>query len=300
MPTSRTTKKPAAKAAVKSAPKQSAKQAASRPAKPKDASPAKSTATGAAKPSTKPAERMSLAETMRALEKTGSAQTRKTYARHGAEEPMFGVSFADLKTLVKKIGVDHELAIALWETKNHDARVLAMKIADPSRIKSAELDRWARENRMRMCKGYVAALAAESPLGPTKAREWFASTDLALRATAWTVSGFLANHDETTPDDWFTQRLAQIEKSIHSAPNAEREAMNMAVITIGGRNAALRKAATAAAKRIGKVEVDHGDTACETPDAVAYIEKMWAHATAKKFESPAAQERAREPMRTRC
>jgi len=243
---------------------------------------------------------MSLAETMRTLEKAGSAQTRKTYARHGAEEPMFGVSFADLKPLVKKIGVDQELAIALWETKNHDARVLAMKIADPSRIKSAELDRWARENRMRMCKGYVAALAAESPLGQAKAREWFASTDLALRATAWALSGFLANLDETTPDDWFMQRLAQIEKSIHSAPNAEREAMNMAVITIGGRNAALRKAATAAAKRIGKVEVDHGDTACETPDAVAYIEKMWAHSTAKKFESPAAQERAREPMRTRC
>ena len=36
--------------------------------------------------------------------------------------------------------------------------------------------------------------------------------------------------------------------------------MNRALITIGGRSAALRKAATAAAKRIGKVVVDHGDT----------------------------------------
>ena len=46
--------------------------------------------------------------------------------------------------------------------------------------------------------------------------------------------------------------------------------------------------------------VDHGDTECKTPDAAAYIEKMWAHSKAKKFDSPAAQERAREPMRTRC
>ena len=287
MPTART-KKPASKSVAKTPAKPAAKQVA------------KQTPKSSAKKSTTPAARMSLAEAMRTLEKAGSAQTRKTYARHGAEEPMFGVSFADLKTLVKKIGVDHELALELWETKNHDARVLAMKIADPAAIKSADLDRWARENKMRMCKGYVAALAAESPLGPAKAREWFASTDPTLRASAWALSGFLANHDESTPDDWFVQRLAQIEKSIHSAPNAEREAMNMAVITIGGRNAALRKAATAAAKRIGKVEVDHGDTACETPDAAAYIEKMWAHSTAKKFESPAAQERSREPMRTRC
>jgi hypothetical protein len=48
------------------------------------------------------------------------------------------------------------------------------------------------------------------------------------------------------------------------------------------------------------VTVDHGDTACKTPDAAEYIEKTWAHATAKGFESPAAQERSRESMRTRC
>jgi hypothetical protein len=50
--------------------------------------------------------------------------------------------------------------------------------------------------------------------------------------------------------------------------------------------------------RIGPVEVDHGETACKTPDAVTYIAKLWERA--KKFESPAAAERARESMRTRC
>jgi 3-methyladenine DNA glycosylase AlkD len=206
---------------------------------------------------------------------------------------MFGVSFATMKTLVKKIGVDHELALALWDTNNHDARLLALKIADPARMTPADLDAWTRASKMRMCGGYAAMLTAESPHGPARARAWFASSDPALRASAWTLSGFLASGDETIPDEWFHERLATIEKSIHSAPNAEREAMNMAVITIGGRNPALRKAATAAAKRIGKVEVDHGDTACKTPDAVA-------HSSAKKFASPAAQERARESMRTRC
>ena len=89
------------------------------------------------------ATRMTLAETMSALEKAGSAQTRKTYARHGAVEPMFGVSFATLKTMLKRIGVDHELALALWDTGNFDARNLAVKIADPSRMSSSDLDRWA-------------------------------------------------------------------------------------------------------------------------------------------------------------
>lgn len=153
---------------------------------------------------------------------------------------------------------------------------------------------------MGMCFSYLAALAAESPHGPAKAKEWLASPEESLRSAAWTLAGFLSNLDESTPDSWFLDRLSHIEKHIHAAPNAERAAMNMAVITIGGRNPALRKAATAAARRIGKVEVDHGDTACKTPDAIPYIDKMWAHAASKKFASPAAQERAREPMRTRC
>lgn len=257
------------------------------------------TRTPAAKPARAVGARMSAAEVMKLLEKAGSEQTRKTMLRHGAKEPMFGVSFATLKELVKRIGADQSLARELFDTGNHDARLLAVKIADPAQVTSAELDRWAGELTMRMCCGYVAMLAAESPHGAAKAVEWLAAGS-PRRGTGWILAGHLANLDATTPDSVFLSRLAEIEKTIHAAPNSDREAMNMAVIQIGCRNAALRKAATAAAKRIGKLEVDHGDTDCKTPDAVAYIEKCWAHSTSKGFESPAAQERSREPMRTRC
>jgi 3-methyladenine DNA glycosylase AlkD len=246
------------------------------------------------------AKGMTLDEAMRALEQAGSEQTRKTYKRHGAKEPMFGVSFASLKTLVKRIGVDHQLAVQLWNTGNHDARILAFKVADPAQVKPAQLDKWTAANPVRAGNVYVAMLAAESPHGRAKAKEWLASPKQALRASAWLVIGFLASLDEQTSDNVFAKHIERIESTIHEASNAERETMNSALISIGGRSPALRKAATAAAKRIGKLEIDYGDTDCKTPDAVAHIEKMWAHAAAKKFDSPAAQERARESMRTRC
>src|SRR6185295_2893194 len=116
----------------------------------------------------------------------------------------------------------------------------------------------------------------------------------------WSLVGAMAMRDEETPDAWFTERLAEIEKSIQASPNLEREAMLHALIAIGCRSTALRRSVTAAAKRIGKVEIDHGDTACKTPEAAPTLEKAWAHAASKGFESPAAQERTREPMRTRC
>jgi len=248
----------------------------------------------------KPAPRMTLAGTMRELQQAGSGQARRTYARHGATEPMFGVSFATLKTLVKRIGVDQELALALWDTGNFDARNLAVKIADPAGIRSADLDRWAASSSMRMCGGYVAMLAGESPHAAAKARAWLAAKDETLRCAGWALLGQLASRDEAAPDAFFAARLAHIEKHIAAAPNGEREAMNMALILIGCRNAALRKAATAAAKRIGKVEIDHGDTACKTPDAGPYLDRTWTHSTGKGFASPAAHERSREPQRIRC
>jgi 3-methyladenine DNA glycosylase AlkD len=266
----------------------------------------RATKTAPQKPATrKPAKgarpRMTLAETMHELKKAGSAQTRKTYARHGATEPMFGVSFATLKAMTKRIDVDHELALALWDTGNFDARNLAVKIIDPARMTSADLDRWAREVcESRMCGGYAAMIAAETPHGAAKATEWLASKDGRVHGSGWTLLGQLAQRDETAPDAFFEKRLAEIERTIHAAPNSERYGMNQAVISIGCRNPALRKAALAAAKRIGQVEVDHGDTECKTPDAAEYIQKAWAHSTSKGFDSPAAHERSRDVPRRRC
>lgn len=245
--------------------------------------------------------KLTLAETMRELEQSGSAQTRKTYARHGAPEPMFGVSFATLQTLRKRIGVDHELALALWATGNYDARNLAVKLADPARLSPADLERWVKDDAAaRAFCGYIAMLASEGAHAVTQAEAWLGAKDEAARVTGWRLLGQLAQRDETLPDAWFEKRLAELERTLHAAPNAERAAMNQAVILIGCRNAALRKAALAASQRIGAVAIDHGDTACKTPDAESHIEKAWTHSTAKGYETPAAHERSREPLRLRC
>ncbi|MBL8859292.1 MAG: DNA alkylation repair protein [Planctomycetes bacterium] len=247
-----------------------------------------------------PGTRMSVAAAMAALEKAGSAQTRKTYARHGAPEPMFGVSFATLKTLVKKIRVDHELALELWKTGNFDARLLAVKVADPARMTPAELDRWAGGLTPRLCHSYVAQLASEGPHARDRADAWLASDKLVQRCSGWMLVSAMAMTSKTTESAWFKDHLKTIQKTIHTVPNEERESMNYALIAIGCRDAALQKLALAAAAKIGPVDVDHGDTACKTPDAAAYITKSWAHSESKGFASPAVQEQSREPMRTRC
>ncbi len=53
---------------------------------------------------------MDFDQTMKELEAAGTAQNRKVYARHGASENMFGVSFANQEKLRKQIKTDHALA----------------------------------------------------------------------------------------------------------------------------------------------------------------------------------------------
>ncbi len=66
-----------------------------------------------------------LREVMQELESLGSEQTVKTFRKHGADGPMFGVKVADLKKIEKRIRGNQSLALELWDTGNSDAMYLA-------------------------------------------------------------------------------------------------------------------------------------------------------------------------------
>jgi 3-methyladenine DNA glycosylase AlkD len=83
------------------------------------------------------ASNLACAAVLRELEGLGTAQNRKVYGWHGVKTPMFGVSFAHLNKIDKRIKTDHELAREPWASGNHDARVLAALIADPQAARAA-------------------------------------------------------------------------------------------------------------------------------------------------------------------
>lgn len=213
---------------------------------------------------------------MSQLEQAGSAQTRKTYGRHGIKGAMFGVSYAVLGKLTKTIKVDQTLAEKLWATANHDARILATMIADAATISRKQLDAWALVPDNYVMSDALARLVARTPHARAAAEAWTKSAGEHQGQCGWTVFAMLAGTGQSLSDADCLALLARIEKTIGTAKNRVRHSMNGALIAIGGRSAKLKTAAIAAAKRIGVVEVDHGDTACETPDAVGYIARIWA------------------------
>jgi 3-methyladenine DNA glycosylase AlkD len=214
---------------------------------------------------------MEATEAIRELERRGTEQNRKVYRRHGADANLFGVSYADLKILKKSIKVDQRLAEALWLTGNHDARVLATMIADPAAIADERLDAWAADLTNYVLSGALAGLAARSPGAESLMSRWMASEGEWTRAAGWAVLSSLAKDRGDLGDAFFLGHLATIEREIHSAQNRVRHEMKGALIAIALRNPALRGPALAADGRIGKVDVDHGETGCKTPDVASYV-----------------------------
>jgi 3-methyladenine DNA glycosylase AlkD len=230
---------------------------------------------------------MKLQQVLQQLEALGTEQNRKIYRRHGASDNQFGVSFANLGKLTKQIKIDHELAVQLWNTANDDARNLATMIADPARLTARDLDRWARSLTGPIVCSQIAALAARTPQARACAESWIDADDEWIESTGWLLLCKLLESDPTLTDAWCAALLQRIERDIHAARNKVRDIMNSALICIGIRNPKLQVKALAAAKRIGKVEVDHGETGCKTPEATAYILKTLKHREEKAKKAAA-------------
>jgi len=223
-------------------------------------------------------ETMQLKEMMAELEKRGSEQTRKTFRRHGAPESMFGVKVGDMKVLMKKAGKDHALALQLWDTGNADAMYLAGLMADAQQITAKELERWAKSATWGMLSEYsVAGVAADSPHGPALARKWIDDKQEKVASAGWnTWSGVVSVRADPELDlKELELLLARVEKQVQAEKRQRvRYTMNGFVIAVGCYVVPLRKRALAAAKKIGPVEVDMGDTDCRVHVASAMIEKV--------------------------
>lgn len=219
---------------------------------------------------------MTLDEVMKALAAKGSATTKRTLVRHGAPEPLFGVRIGDLKPLHKQLKGRQDLALELFATQNSDAMYLAGMIADGAKMSRRELNAWAAGASWHMIAGCtVAWVAAEHPEGFEIAREWIDSKRELTATAGWSTLGAIVSTrpDEALPIKELGALLDRCAKTISTAPNRARYAMNSFVICCGTYVAPLAEKAMATARQVGRVEVDMGDTACEVPEAESYIIK---------------------------
>ncbi len=219
---------------------------------------------------------MTKEEVMKELESLGNPGTKKILIRHGAREPFHGVKVQDLKKIVKKIKKDHALSLELYETGNSDAMYLAGLIADESKITKSQLKKWAKQAYWYMLAEFtVPWVAADSPHGWDLGLEWIESKNEGIASCGWaTISSWISIQlDEELDMKKIEELLKRAGKEVHDAQNRVRYVMNNYIIAVGTYIPKMTKKAQAIAEKVGKVQVNVGETSCKVPLAETYIQK---------------------------
>ncbi|MCY4176069.1 MAG: DNA alkylation repair protein [Acidimicrobiaceae bacterium] len=218
-----------------------------------------------------------LSQVLAQLEEQGTAQNRKIYGRHGAAEPMFGVSYAVLNKIAKEIKTDHELAEQLWDSGNHDARVLALKVADPSSMTVPQARCWLEGVDNYILAEALGGFCARTPHARALSDSWRDVPAEWPASVGWSIVACTAEDADVWSLPELYDLLSRIEAEIARRPNRVRHEMNGAMIVMALRDTELRSAVLAAAERIGPVQVDHGQTGCKTPEVSDYVQRTLAH-----------------------
>ncbi|MBC8375318.1 MAG: DNA alkylation repair protein [FCB group bacterium] len=233
---------------------------------------------------------MNAQEVLKELEAYGDERTKNTLMKHGAKEPFFGVKVADLKKILKKTKKNHELSLELYTTGNSDAMYLAGLMADETKITETQLEAWVDQAYWYYLSEYaVPWVASETPFGFELGLKWIESDHERVADAGWaTLSGYAAIHEDDDLDiEMYRKLLHQVGEQIHSAQNRVGFAMNSFVIAVGSYIESLTDEALEVGKKIGKVDVTLGSTACKVPLATEYVNKVITRGSVgKKRKTP--------------
>ena len=193
-----------------------------------------------------------LTAVMDELAAKASEESRAGMARYGINvASAFGVSVYELRRMAKVLGTDHELALALWDTGNHEARTLASMVDDPAAVTEEQMEQWAADfDSWDVCDQVTSNLFDKTPFAYDKVREWSAAEGEWVKRAAFATAAALAVQDKTAPDERFLAILALVQREAGDGRNFVKKAVNWALRNIGKRNAVLHAAAVDTAEAI--------------------------------------------------
>jgi len=175
----------------------------------------------------------------------------------------FGVGLTRLRKLAKQIGRDHTLALRLWDTDNHDAKIVGLLIDDPKMMTREQ----AEVQVTGVGSGLLAhvfsscdATLAKTPFVFDLARDWIKSDDSLRRRCGYgLIYEFSKNQRKNDlTDEFFLDCIDRIRDRFHQEDIWVRMAMGGALMGIGKRNKKLNKASVKLAKEMGTIDFNDG------------------------------------------
>jgi 3-methyladenine DNA glycosylase AlkD len=165
-----------------------------------------------------------------------------------------GVSIPFLRNLAKQHKKQHELALELWNSQIHEAKILAALVDDPKKVTEKQMESWVIQfDSWDVCDQVCSNLFDKTPFAYTKIFKWTQRKEEYVKRAGFVLMACLAVHDKLAKDEQFLKFFPIIKKESIDERNFVRKAVNWAIRQIGKRNPSLRKKAIALAKEIEKI-----------------------------------------------
>ncbi len=166
----------------------------------------------------------------------------------------FGVSASNIRSLAKEISKDHQLAIQLWNSGVHEARILAALIADPESASLKLLDQWTAEvENWAQCDACCAEFFQKTKYAQLLPFRWSKSKEEYVRRAGIVMIASMAVHHKELEDAIFEQYFPLLKQYSTDERNFVKKAINWALRQVGKRNNRLHKKAIALAQKIHKI-----------------------------------------------
>jgi 3-methyladenine DNA glycosylase AlkD len=198
---------------------------------------------------------MRLQQVIHELESLGKAENLEGMKKFGiSPRKGWGVPMPALRALAKKLGRDHDLALELWASEVHDARILACLIDDPKKVTESQMQSWAKDfYSWDLCDQCCMNLFDKTTYAYKKVNDWSRREEEFVRRAAFSLAASLAVHDKKASDEKLASLLPLIEEASTDERNMVKKAVSWALRQIGKRNIALNAQAIQAAERIKKI-----------------------------------------------
>jgi 3-methyladenine DNA glycosylase AlkD len=216
---------------------------------------------------------MTLTDALARLQALGNEKLREQTMRRGAGDQQFGVRLGDIRALAKEIKPNHDLALALWETGNNDARLLAILLMKPTALSAEALDRMVRSASVVQVADWLNAyVVAQHPARETLRQTWMDDTDPWAARAGWNLT---AARIAKRPDGLdLAALLTRIESELADAAPAVQWTMNTCLATIGIHTPDLRPRAIAIGETLGVYRDYPVSKGCTSPFAPTWINEM--------------------------
>lgn len=194
---------------------------------------------------------MNPAETLEALKSAADPTRKPGMARVGINvERALGVSVPNIRRIAKKAGTDHELALELWSTGIHEARMVAALVADPDRLTWKQLQAWSRDLDSWDVVDMAADTFATSKHRDRAIRTWAAGRHGFAKRCAFSMIARLAVSERDADDALFVTWFPTIRAGATDERNEVKKAVSWSLRQIGKRNRSLNAAAIREAEEI--------------------------------------------------